>query len=229
MTSITRFALSHRRLVALAWIALTIAGGLTASSTTGRLTHSFATPGNPGYDTNLRIMKAFGVDGNEQPTIAVLHLPAGQSMQTAAGRAASARTFAAAHNAGHLAVADYANTHNPVLVSADARTTWALIDMPNPDLPLGSGVMGRIPDALQAAAPTGATVAVTGFEQLQTGGGGSGPSTPVETIIGMGGGPAVPRLGFGPPIAVLPPPVAVPPVLTGMLLLRGAAPPAGIH
>src|SRR5437588_238760 len=176
MTSITRRALFHRRLVALVWIALTIAGGLTASSTAGRLTKSFATPGNPGYDTNLRIMKTFGVDGNEQPTIAVLQLPAGRSMQTAAGRAAAARTFAAAHNAGHLAVADYANTQNPVLVSADGRTTWALIDMPNPDLPLGSGVMGRIPHALQAAAPTGATVAVTGFEQIQTGGGGSGPS-----------------------------------------------------
>jgi RND superfamily putative drug exporter len=221
MTSITRLALSHRRLVALAWIALTIAGGLTASSTTGRLTHSFATPGNPGYDTNLRIMKAFGVDGNEQPTIAVLQLPAGRSMQTAAGRAAAARTFAAAHNAGHLAVADYANTHNPVLVSADGRTTWALIDMPNPDLPLGSGVMGRIPQALQAAAPTGATVAVTGFEQLQTGGGGSGPSTLVETIIGMVGGLAILAFVFGSAIAIVPLLMAVPAILTSMLLVGG--------
>ena len=77
MKTITRFALAHRRLVALAWIVLTILGALTASATTGRLTHSFATPGNPGYDTNVRIMKSFGIDGNEQPTIAVLHLPAG--------------------------------------------------------------------------------------------------------------------------------------------------------
>src|SRR5256714_544804 len=221
MTSITRFALSHRRLVALAWIALTIAGGLTASSTTGRLTHSFATPGNPGYDTNLRIMKTFGVDGNEQPTIAVLQLPAGRTMQTAAGRAAAARTFAAAHNAGHLAVADYANTHNPVLVSADGRTTWALIDMPNPALPLGSGVMGRIPPALKAAAPTGATVAVTGFEQLQTGGGGSGPSTLVETIIGMVGGLAILAFVFGSAIAIVPLLMAVPAILTSMLLVGG--------
>src|SRR5438105_7050858 len=221
MTFITRLALSHRRLVALAWIALTIAGGLTASSTTGRLTHSFATPGNPGYDTNLRIMKTFGVDGNEQPTIAVLHLPAGKSMQTAAGRAAAARTFAAARNAGHLAVADYANTQNPVLVSADGRTTWALIDMPNPDQPLGSGVMGRIPHALQAAAPTGVTVAVTGFEQIQTGGGGSGPSTLVETIIGMVGGLAILAFVFGSAIAIVPLLMAVPAILTSMLLVGG--------
>jgi RND superfamily putative drug exporter len=221
MTTITRFALAHRRLVALAWIALTIAGALTASATTGRLTHSFATPGNPGYDTNLRIWKTFGVDGNEQPTIAVLHLPAGETMHTAAGRVAAARTFAAAYKAGHLAVADYADTHNPTLVSTDGRTTWALIDMPNPDLPLGSGVMGRIPQALRAAAPPGATVAVTGFEQIQSGGGGGGPSTLVETIIGMVGGLVILAFVFGSAIAIVPLLMAVPAILISLLLVGG--------
>src|SRR3954453_20052626 len=210
MTSITRLALSHRRLVALAWIALTIAGALTASSTTSRLTHSFAAPGNLGYDTNLRIMKTFGVDGNEQPTIAVLRLPAGQGMQTAAGRAAAARTFAAAHNAGHLAVADYANTHNPVLVSSDGQTTWALINMRNPDTPFGTGVGQRIPHALHAAAPTATTVAVTGFEQIQGSGVGKGPSTLVETLIGMAGGLIILALVFGSPLAIVPLLMAIP-------------------
>src|SRR5262249_29229006 len=168
MTSITRFALHHRRLVALAWLALTVAGVLTVSSTTSRLTHGFNTPGTAGYDANLHIRKRFGIDGNEQPTIAVLKLPAGETMRTAAGQEAAARTFAAAKRAGHLAVADYANTHNPKLISSDGHTTWALIDMPNPDVPLGTGVMDRIEPALQAAAPAGASVAVTGFEQIQS-------------------------------------------------------------
>ena len=121
MTSITRFALHHRRLVALAWVALTVAGVLTVSSTTSRLSHGFNTPGTAGYDANLHIWKRFGIDGNEQPTIAVLKLPAGQTMRTAIGQAAAARTFAAANLAGHLAVADYANTHNPRLISSDAQ------------------------------------------------------------------------------------------------------------
>jgi RND superfamily putative drug exporter len=221
MTTITRIALAHRRLVALAWIALAVVGGVTASSTTSRLTHTFATPGNPGYDTNQRIIKSFGIDGNEQPTIAVLHLPAAASMHTAAGRAAAARTFAAAHNAGHLAVADYANTHNPVLVSRDGRTTWALINMPNPDVPLGSGVMQRIPHALRAAAPSGSTVAVTGFEQIQSGGGGSGPSTLVETLIGMVGGLLILALVYGSAIAIVPLLMAIPSILTSLLLVGG--------
>jgi RND superfamily putative drug exporter len=78
MNAITDIALRHRKLVALAWIVLAVAGALTLSSTTGSLTHSFATPGNPGYDTNLHIRQRFGIDGNEQPTIALLQLPPGQ-------------------------------------------------------------------------------------------------------------------------------------------------------
>ncbi|MGI8571588.1 MAG: hypothetical protein ACR2L9_03010 [Solirubrobacteraceae bacterium] len=68
MTSITRVALRHRRLVAITWIPLTVAGVLTLASTTGKFTHSFATPGTPGYEANHAIQQRFGIDGNEQPT-----------------------------------------------------------------------------------------------------------------------------------------------------------------
>jgi putative drug exporter of the RND superfamily len=223
MTSITRFALHHRRFVALAWLALTVAGVLTVSSTTGRLSHGFNTPGTAGYDANLHMWKRFGIDGNEQPTIAILRLPAGQTMRTAAGQATAARTFAAAHRAGHLALADYANTHNPKLISGNGRTTWALIDMPNPDTPLGTGVMDRIEPALRAAAPAGAAVAVTGFEQIQSsgGGGGSGPSVLVETAIGAVAALAVLVFVFGSAIAIVPLLIAIPSILTTFLLVLG--------
>src|SRR5205807_8026156 len=174
MNSITRLALRHRRLVALAWIALTVVGVLTVSSATSGLSHGFNTPGTAGYDANAHMLQRFGIDGNEQPTIAALHLPAGEGMGTAAGQAAAARTFAAATLAGHLALADYANTHDPKLISPDRQTTWALINVPNPDVPLGGGVVGRIQPALSAAAPPGVSVSVTGFEQIQTTGGGGG-------------------------------------------------------
>jgi RND superfamily putative drug exporter len=221
MTKITPFAIRHRRLVALVWILLAAGGLLTLSSTTGRMTHTFATPGNPGYDTNLRILQTFGVDGNEQPTIAVLHLPPGQTMHSAAGRAIAAKTFAAAPQAGQLAVADYATTHNPKLISSDGRTTWALINMPNPDTPVGSGVIDRIPRVLQSAAPAGVTVDVTGFEQLQGGGGGNGPSTLVETLIGMAGALIILALVFGSPIAIVPLLMAIPSILISFLLVGG--------
>jgi putative drug exporter of the RND superfamily len=221
MTAITKNALRHRKLVVLAWIVLAAAGVATLASTTGKMTHTFATPGTPGYNANHRIQQRFGIDGNEQPTIAVLRLPAGQSMRSAAGQAAAARTFAAVPRAGHVAVADYANTHNPKLISRDGRTTWALVNMPNPDIPLGSGVMQRIPHVLRAAAPAGASVGVTGFEQLQTTAGGSGPSALVETLIGMAGAMIILTLVFGSALAVVPLLMAIPSILVSFLLVGG--------
>jgi len=200
---------------------LAVAGAVTASGTVGRFTHSFATPGNSGYDTNQSLIQRFGIDGNEQPTIAVLQFPPGQSMFTAAGRDTAARTFAAAPLAGRLAVADYATTNNPKLVSADGRTTWALINMPNPDTAAGSGVMDRIPQVLRAAAPAGAVVSVTGFEQLQTVGGGSGPSALVETLIGMLGALVILVLVFGSALALVPLLMAIPSILISFLLIGG--------
>jgi RND superfamily putative drug exporter len=223
MNSITRLALRHRRLVAVAWITLTVVGVLTVSSATSGLSHGFNTPGTAGYDANAHMLQRFGIDGNEQPTIAVLRLPAGDRMGSAAGQAAAAQTFAAAHRAGHLAVADYANTHNPKLISSDGRTTWALIDMPNPDTPLGSGVMDRIAPALRAAAPAGVSVSVTGFEQIQSagGGGGGGPSVLIETVIGAVGALAVLLFVYGSAIAIVPLLIAIPSILTTFLLVLG--------
>jgi RND superfamily putative drug exporter len=187
------------------------------------MTHSFATPGNPGYDANQRIISRLGIDGHEQPTIAVLTLAAGQTMRTAAGQAVAARTFDAAKKAGHLAVADYANTHNPKLISADGRTTWALIDMPNPDVALGKGVVDRIEPALKAAAPAGAAVSVTGYDQIQTGrgGGGSGPSVLIETVIGAIGALAVLAFVYASALAIVPLLIAIPSILTSFLLVFG--------
>ncbi|MCO5970600.1 MMPL family transporter [Actinoallomurus soli] len=207
----------------LAWLALTVVGALATGPAVNRLTHSFATPGMSGYDTNLHLLRTFGIDGNEQPTLAVLTLPAGTGMDTAAGQNIAARTFAAANRAGHLAVADYANTHNPELISADHRTTWAVFDMPNPDIPSGAGVMDRIDPALKAAAPAGVTVSVTGFEQLQSTGPSKGgnPSVLVETVIGAVGALAVLLFVYGSAIAIVPLLIAIPSILTTFLLIFG--------
>ncbi|MBV9338209.1 MAG: MMPL family transporter, partial [Solirubrobacterales bacterium] len=223
MTSITHLSLRHRRLVALAWVALTVVGVLTVSSATGRLSHNFNTPGTAGYDANAHIIKSLDIDGNEQPTIAVLHLPAGDGMGAAAGRAAATRTFAAATRAGPVAVADYANTHNSKLISHDGQTTWALIDVPNPDVGAGQGVVDRIGPALRAAAPAGVSVSMTGFEQIQSngGGGGSGPSVLLITVIGALGALAVLLFVYASAVAVVPLLVAIPSILTTFLLVLG--------
>jgi RND superfamily putative drug exporter len=223
MTKVTLFALHHRRLVVLAWVVLAVVGGATASSTTNGLSHSVATPGTAGSEANENIRKRFGLDGHEQPAIAVLRLPAGQTMQTASGQAIAARTFDAAQRTGHVGVADFATTHDPKLVSRDGRTTWALIDMPNPDIPIGAGVLERMQPALKAAAPAGASVTVTGFEALQSAGrsGGGGPSVLVETLIGALGALIILAFVYGSAIAIVPLLMALPSILTTFLLVLG--------
>jgi RND superfamily putative drug exporter len=222
MTNITRLALNHRRLVVLAWVLVAVVGALTVSSANSGLSHSVATPGTAGSEANEHIRKRFGLDGNEQPAIAVLTLPAGQTMKSSAGQALAARTFEAAHRAGHLGVADYATTHDPKLVSRDGRTTWAVIAMPNPDIPLGTGVLQRIQPALRAAAPHGAGVTVTGFEALQAGGSSGGnPSVLVETLIGALGALIILAFVYGSAIAIVPLLMALPSILTTFLLVLG--------
>jgi RND superfamily putative drug exporter len=223
MKSITSFSLRHRRLIVMAWIALTVAGVLTLSSATGALTYNQSASGTSGYDANEHLKEVFGLDGHEQPTIGVLHLPPGRGMDTGAGKAIAEHTFDAANKAGHLGVADFASTGNPVLVSKDGQTTWAIFDMPDPDETLGSGVMERIEPALDAAAPPAATVEVTGYEQLQSaeGGGGGGPSVLVETLIGAAGALLILFFVFGSSIAVVPLLMALPSILTTFLLLFG--------
>jgi RND superfamily putative drug exporter len=177
--------LRHRWIVVLCWALLTIAGGLTVNQATLRMTYSYTTPGQAGYEANLHLTQRFGIDGTQEPTLAVLHLPNGQTMRSAVARAEAARTFAAASRPGVATVADYANTHDPKLISRDGRMTWAVIDLANPDVPPGQGAGARLEPAMRAAAPAGATVTVTGFGQLLSGSGtNAGSGVLVESLIG---------------------------------------------
>jgi RND superfamily putative drug exporter len=215
--------LKHKLIVVASWLCLTVAGGFAATTVGGKLTKGLPIPGQPAYEANLRMLRTFGIDGHQQPTIAVLHLPAALSMRTTAGRTAAARTFAAASEAGPVGTIDYATTHDGRLVSADGRTTFAIFDMPSPDLARTAGTMDHILPALKAKAPSGATVVVTGYEQLSAGstGGGSGPSVLVETLIGAVGALIVLAFVFASAVAVMPLLIAVVTILTTFLLVLG--------
>jgi len=224
VSAITRWALKHKLVVVAFWLCLTVAGAFAATSVGGKLTKGLPIPGQPAYEANLKMLRTFGIDGHQQPTIAVLHLPAALSMRTPAGRTAAARTFGSASTAGPVGVIDYATTNDSRLVSADGRTTFAIFDMPSPDLARTAGTMDRILPALKAHAPAGATVVLTGYEQLaagSTGAGGGGPSVLVETLIGAVGALIVLAFVFASAVAVMPLLIAVVTILTTFLLVLG--------
>ena len=229
MEKLTHLSLRHRRVVALCWLAVTLLAGFAVSSATGGLSHSNAYPGTAGSRANEHIRARFGLDGNEQPAIAVLKLPPGQTMRTASGQAVAAQTFARAARAGHVGVADYANTHDPKLVSPDGRTAWALINMPNPDLPIGTGVLERLQPVMRATAPPGAQLTITGFETLSAGGGGSNPGVLIETLLGALGALIILAFVYGSAIAVVPLLMALPAILTTFLLVLGLEQVIAVH
>src|SRR6476646_9984558 len=131
MSAITRWALNHKLVVVAVWLCLTAAGGFASLSVGNKLTKGLPIPGQPAYEANLKMLRTFGIDGHQQPTIAVLQLPVRLSMHTSAGRAAAASTLGAAAHAGPVGIIDYATTHDPRLVSLDGRTTVAIYDMPS--------------------------------------------------------------------------------------------------
>ncbi len=221
--AVTTLALRHKALVVAAWVLLAVAGALTTTTAIRQMTYSYATPGQAGYEANQHLMARFRIDPTIEPTIAVLHLPPGTTMRSTRGQAIAAQTFAAAPRAGIVAVADYADTHDPTLISRDGRTTWAVIDMPNPDTGPGVGVVGRLGPALDAAAPKGASVTLTGFAQLLANGGSTsgGPSVLVETAIGGVLALVVLLVVYGSAIAVVPLLMAIPVILVTFLAILG--------
>lgn len=223
MHKFTAAVLRHRILVVVVWIALTIVGGLFVGKANSGLTHQQATPGLAGYDANKAMIRHLGLDGGEAPAIAVLHLPTGLNMNTAAGQRAAARMFATAGAQGHVGLIDYATSHDRRLISKDGRSTFAVFNLPNPDTGPYTSTAGALKPALKHALPVGASVTVTGDDALQSTGSGSGSSlsTLDETLIGAAAALLVLAFVYGSAIAVVPLLMALPSILVSFLMLYG--------
>ena len=167
MHTLTRIVLTHRRAVVLIWLLLAVAGAATATTTIGKLTTSYVLAGSPGYTTNQQIAARYGTGGAATPTVPVITLPAGQTIDGHGVAAEAGRVFAAGHAVPHVRIADYATTGDRAFVTAGGRSTYALIFTPGnqPDTFQPADIAAA--RAVQAAAPAGWTVRITGQRQLE--------------------------------------------------------------
>jgi len=62
MPSLTRFVLRHKALVAMFWLAVTVAGVLTVGGTTHRMTNNFSMPGQA-FKVDNQIIRTYGNGG----------------------------------------------------------------------------------------------------------------------------------------------------------------------
>ena len=217
-TRLARFVLAHRRLVVLAWILLLPAGIYGASHVSKRLSVDFSLPGQPGYETAKKITRLYGNGGDTTPSIVLVTVPGGHSVQADRGAIASAfdRTRAAVPGAR---IVDYASTGERSFITNDGRSTCALLFTATEKTFGAPKIPVTVERALARALPAGTQVGLTGLNQLASGGKASGPGVLVETLIGAGGALAILAFVFASMLAFVPLLVAATSILTTLLVV----------
>jgi putative drug exporter of the RND superfamily len=216
-----RFILQHKLLVVLTWIVLSAVSIATIGKMGPRLDYTYTTPGQPGFEANLKITERFGLDPAFESMLPVLTLPAGITMDTAEGQRMAADTFAAVRKAGPVIYTDYATTHDPIFILDGGRSTWALVSIPNPDYGPGLHVEGHVEPAIAAAVPPGAHLTMTGFAKMLSNAGPNAGNLLKGMIFGAVLAFATLLLVYGSPVAILPILMAIPAICVTFLCVLG--------
>ncbi|HZU40200.1 MAG TPA: MMPL family transporter [Solirubrobacteraceae bacterium] len=217
---LARFVLAHRRAVLCGWVVLFIAGAFGASHVSKRLSVDFSLPGQPGYETAKQIARLYGNGGDTAPSILVLTTAPGHTVRSEQAEIAAALRRARAL-VPDARIVDLGSTHDQRFVTADGRTTFALLFTPLERTFGAPKVPVAIERAVARAVPAGTQVGLTGLGQLASGGSSSGPGVFVETLIGGAGALAVLAFVFASLLAFLPLLIAATSILTTLLVVLG--------
>jgi RND superfamily putative drug exporter len=225
MTSITRWVLAHKRLIAGAWILITLVGIATVSHAVNSFSKQFGAPGREGFTTNQRILHIYRQGGRYAPLVPVVTLPPGTAVTSPSVRAGLERATAKLEQAlPGTRIASFASTGSRAFVSADGRTTF-MVAYPHPDNEsFGDNTKAakRATRALAGATVAGAPVHLTGIDALQNqSGGGNGPGVLLEALIGGAGALAVLAFVFASLNAFVPLVMAIVSIMATFLVLWG--------
>jgi RND superfamily putative drug exporter len=223
MATLSRFVLRHKRLVGLFWLAVLVAGLAGSSRVSSRLsTSEFSLPGERSYQAAVAIKRLYGNGGNAKPLVPAVTLPAGTTVDSPGVKQALGRSFATvARTAGARAVC-YGDTGDRRFVSPDGRVTFGLVFLPGSFGENAPDLGPTVAQALQRGLPAGATVHVTGLDELANGGGGGqDKSVLAETLLGGVGALAVLAFVFGSLLAFMPLLIAAVSILTALLVVLG--------
>ncbi len=227
LTRLTHTVLAHKRLVVGFWVILTLVGMASAGSATKSLKQKFSVPGKEGWITNQQIQRDFrGTGGNGAPLLAVVTLPAGTSVSSAAVEQELRDLESRFERAlPRTRLAGYASTASPAFLSSDRHTTF-VVAYPPPDpkqaFEDNPEAAKRASAALAGATVAGAPVHLTGFDALAVqSGGGKGPGVLLEALLGGFGALLVLAFVFGSFLAIVPILMAVVSILTTFLVVWG--------
>jgi RND superfamily putative drug exporter len=208
LAALTRWVLRHKTLVVLVWLGLTAAGTALAPRAIAAMSSDFGSlPGRPGYEANQQIRGIYGNGGGANPLVLVVQLPGGTTIDSPGVQAElAAAVRRAVHAVGGARAASYADTGDRGFVSADGRTTFALLyPPPGRQFPAYATVLPRLEQALDGNRVGGSPVRVTGTDVLfAQASKAEGPGVLAETIIGGLGALVVLVVVFGSLLAAVP-------------------------
>ena len=205
MLAVSRFVLRHKLAVVIFWLVVLAAGGIASANLSGRLSAQFALPGAAGYQASQQILRIYGNGGPGYPEVAVVTLPPGLPSASPAGRQALGRAFTAAARMPGLRVADYASTGDRAFLTRDPRVSYGLVFTPYTGELNPPSLGPQITAAMTPALPPGSTVAVTGMNELQSGGQArQGFGVLAETLLAGAAALAVLAFVFGSALALVP-------------------------
>ena len=181
-------------------------------------------PGRSGYETNQRILHDYGNGGATDPLVLTVTLPPGTTVDSPGIRAELATAFGGAVAAvGDARLISYPGTGDRALVSADGRSTFALLYPPAAETyPPYAEVIPRLNQALSNLRVAGAPVGLTGTDALFVqSSDATGPGLLTETVLAGGGALLVLAVVFGSVLAVVPLVMAVIAILVTFLAVLG--------
>ena len=233
MVSITRWVLSHRRLVIAFWAVMTVVGLATVNKAANSFDQRFSVPGREGWQTSEQIKAIYKTGGENLPVLPVVQLPRGKTVDSPGVKAQLAAIDARAAKAIPGArIASYASTGDRAFVSKDGRTAFAVIYPRPPDSAFGDDPTSvkNLRGELRGATVAGAPVHVTGFDALakDSGGDSGGTGLLLEVLLGGLGALAVLAFVFASLMAFLPMLMAIVAIPTTFLCVYGLTTVTGI-
>jgi putative drug exporter of the RND superfamily len=225
ITSFTRWILSHKSIVAIFWVAVTLVGIATVGTSTSSFSKTFRVPGREGFETNARILKTYHGGGNYAPLVPVVTLPPGVSASSPAVRSGLEQIeVELRHAIPGTRTVSFADTGDKAFFSSDGRTTFVLAYPPPDTESFGSNTKAAKKATAVLAGDTiaGAPLHLTGIDALQNQTGGSnGPGVLLESMLGGFGALVVLGFVFASLLAFVPILMAIVSIMTTFLVLWG--------
>jgi RND superfamily putative drug exporter len=218
MLTVTRWVLTHKRVVVGLWLAITIAAFSAIEPAGKALSQQFDLPGQEGYEVNRELVETYGNGGDIAPLVPVVTLPDGKKVDGEVSR-----QFAAALERVERAVPGSRITRDPAFVSDDGGTTFALMYIRSKGgTTPGQAEARQAQAALRGVEVGGSTVQVTGVDALRASAGGNdgtGTGVLIETLLAGLGALLVLALVFRSLMALVPLLMAVVAIPTTFLLI----------